>query len=186
MAKYRDIPGYEGIYQISSDGTIVSMAAGKKPIIRKHSIDARGMHSILLSRDGQTKRYSVAKLMAQTFQLPNPNGYNFVVTKDGNFSNLDISNLEWVKQNNSSTHSPEAEEKRAKTWKKKKEDGYRPSSKFYQNHNHSVSAYDDEDCWVATFRSLVIASKLTGANSIGQALVKGCKSGGYYWKYTEE
>jgi hypothetical protein len=39
---------------------------------------------------------------------------------------------------------------------------------------------------VATFRSLAVAAKLTGANNIGQALKAGCRSGGYYWRYAEE
>ena len=52
--------------------------------------------------------------------------------------------------------------------------------------NHKVSAYDDDGIWVATFKSLSVASKLTGANNIGQALKVGCRSGGYYWRYAEE
>lgn len=186
--KYRDIPGYEGLYLISDKGTIVSyIASNKKPIVRRHNIKAsgEGQHYIVLSKDKHIKRFNVAKLMALAFNLPNPNHYKYVLPKDGNPDNLDIDNLEWVKCHNKTAHTPEAEAKRAKTWEEKIENGFHRRAHAYEKLNHKVSAYDDDNMWVATFKSLAVAAKLTGANNIGQALRVGCRSGGYYWRYAE-
>lgn len=184
--EFRDIPGYEGLYKIGSKGTVVSYA-GKKPIIRKHNVDKqrKNQRTILLSNDTKVKRFSVAKLMAQVFELPNPHGYHYVGFKDGNKDNLDIENLEWQKLENPQAWTEEAKAKRSKTWKEKRENGYKPDGEAYLKISRKVSAYDDEGLWVATFRSITIASKLIGANNIGQALRLGCKSGEYYWRYEE-
>lgn len=187
--EFRDIPGYEGLYRISNKGTIVSYtASNKKPIVRRHNIKAsgEGQHYIALSKDNHVKRLNVAKLMAQAFNLPNPNHYRYVMPKDGNPANLDINNLEWVKSANKQAHTPEANAKRTKAWKEKVENGFRRRADSYEKLSRKVSAYDNDNMWVATFRSLAVAAKLTGANNIGQALKAGCRSGGYYWRYTEE
>ena len=183
--EFRDIPGYEGMYQISNKGTIISFIAGKKPIIRQHNICGEHyQHYIALSKDKVVKRLSVARIMAQVFDLPNPHGYDYVGFKDGNQDNLDISNLEWKKRDNPWSHTPEIEAKRSKTWAEKMKDGYRRKAKDFEKRNRRVTAYDD-DGFVATFRSIAIASELTGASNIGQALRVGCKSGGYFWKYAD-
>lgn len=184
--EYRDIPGYEGLYRISSKGEVISYVGGKKPRIRRHNVNGDGQHYIALSRDTKVQRLNVAKLIAQTFNLPNPHHYRYVLPKDGNPANLDIDNLEWTNYHNKTAHTPEAEAKRAKTWEEKMKNGFHRRADVYEKLNRKVSAYDDDGIWVATFRSLAVASRLTGANNIGQALEVGCRSGGYYWKYAEE
>lgn len=186
MEEYRDIPGYEGMYMISNRGEVVSYVCSGRPIIRQHNFKPGGQHYVALSKDKTVKRLNVAKLIALAFNLPNPNHYKYVLPKDGNPANLDISNLEWAKCHNKTAHTPEAEAKRAKTWEEKIESGFRRRADTYEKQNRKVSAYDDDGIWVATFKSLSVAAKLTGANSIGQALKVGCRSGGYYWKYVEE
>lgn len=184
--EFRDIPEYEGLYMISDKGTVVSYVCSGKPIIRQHNFKPGGQHYVALSKDKTVKRLNVAKLTALAFNLPNPNHYKYVLPKDGNPANLDINNLEWAKCHNKTAHTPEAEAKRAKTWEEKIESGFRRRADIYEKLNHKVSAYDDDGIWVATFKSLSVASKLTGANNIGQALKVGCRSGGYYWRYAEE
>lgn len=187
--EFRNIPGYEGLYRISNKGTIVSYtASNKKPIVRRHNVKAsgEGQHYIALSRDKQVKRLNVAKLMAQAFNLPNPNHYKYVLPKDGNPDNLDIDNLEWTNCHNKTAHASEANVKRSKTWKEKIENGFHRHANTYEKLSRKVDAYDDDGVWVATFRSLAVAAKITSAKNIGQALRTGCRSGSYYWRYTED
>lgn len=183
--EFRDVPGYEGLYKISNKGTVVSYVCSGKPSVRCHNVKDDGQHYIALSRDKRVKRLNVGKLVAEAFGLPNPHNYKHIYPKDGNNANLDIDNLEWRKRDGSPGHTPEAEAKRKATWEVSKANGVRRGEHLVQLRSHAVSAYDDEG-WVASFKSLKIAAQMTGAASIGQALAKGCRSGGYYWRYTED
>ena len=183
--EFRDVPGYEGLYKISNKGTVVSYVCSGKPSVRCHNVKDDGQHYIALSRDKHVKRLNVGKLVAEAFGLPNPHNYKFIYPKDGNNANLDIDNLEWRKRDGSPGHTPEAEAKRKATWEVSKANGVRRGEHLVQLRSHAVSAYDDEG-WVASFKSLKIAAQMTGAASIGQALAKGCRSGGYYWRYAED
>ena len=177
---YKDIPGYEGLYKISRTGNIVSFNSGKgKPRLRAHSIHV-DRHFIILSKDGINKRYPVANLVAETFGLPNPNGYKTIAFKDGNFHNLSLDNLEWAPLSRARKEiSAEARARAAATLRAK---GHKPSERALNTLRRKVSAYDDDGNWVASFRSVADANKIVGG-SIGQALIKGCRAGGYYWRY---
>jgi len=48
----------------------------------------------LTCEDKTTQTLSIARLVAEYF-LPNPNGYRYVMHKDGNRFNNNVNNLEW-------------------------------------------------------------------------------------------
>ena len=119
-------------------------------------------------------------MVAETFGLPNPNGYKTIAFKDGNFHNLSLDNLEWAPLSRARKEiSAEARARAAATLRAK---GHKPSERALNTLRRKVSAYDDDGNWVASFRSVADANKIVGG-SIGQALIKGCRAGGYYWRY---
>lgn len=74
------IPGYEGIYEITSDGFVKSLdrmdSIGR---MRKGDLlsfrRTKGYPTVSLSKDGIQKGYKVHYLVLLTFKGPRPNGY---------------------------------------------------------------------------------------------------------------
>ena len=111
---WKDIAGYEGIYQVSSLGRVRSLdrtlldknnveykVKGK---IRKISCTGRGYQDIQLSKEGESKMFLVHRLVAETF-LDNPENLPIVNHIDGNKSNNNIGNLEWVSNSDNINHA---------------------------------------------------------------------------------
>lgn len=95
MEIWKDIKGYEGLYQVSTSGQIKSMKRqGANGNIRKNAKGGHGYLQIMLSKNGSTKTFLVHRLVAETF-IPNPNGHPEVNHKDQDKHNNDVSNLEW-------------------------------------------------------------------------------------------
>lgn len=107
--EFRDIIGYENLYQISNYGRIKSLKrtvnAGiknsdtrvlKERIIR-NCRTRDNYYVVRLTKKSQTKGYRVHRLVADAF-IPNPNNYPFVNHKDCNGLNNLCSNIEWCNQ----------------------------------------------------------------------------------------
>jgi hypothetical protein len=105
LISWADIPGYEGLYQISTYGTVVVLRNGKilKPFIDLNRFSRHGYYFVMLSKDGKQKKIKVCRLVAITF-IPNPENKPEVNHKDGNSLNDDIFNLEWVTSSENKYH----------------------------------------------------------------------------------
>ena len=108
MEKWKDIPGWEGRYQISSYGRIKSLHfnGSKKPKILECTYDVRGYRCIAFRVGGagsKQKHFMVHRLVAKML-IPNPQGKPFVNHKDGDRKNNDVSNLEWVTKEENEWH----------------------------------------------------------------------------------
>jgi hypothetical protein len=88
MEEFRDVPGYEGLYQVSNLGNVKSLARetsnGKgffisKEIIRKPTNDNKGYLHLLLSKDAKLKSFKVHKLVAMAFLNHTPCGMKLVI-----------------------------------------------------------------------------------------------------------
>ena len=92
--EWKDIEGYENKYQVSNLGRVKSL---KSNIIMKQNLNKKyNRYSIMLWKNGKSKRFWVARLVAKAFVF-NPNPYIFtqVNHKDENKTNNNSDNLEW-------------------------------------------------------------------------------------------
>ncbi len=90
MSVWKDIEGYEGLYQVSIFGEVRN-TNGKT---RKSVLGGHGYLQIMLSKCGETKTFLIHRLVAQAF-IPNPDGLPEVNHKDENRQNNSVANLEW-------------------------------------------------------------------------------------------
>lgn len=101
---WKDIEGYEGYYQVSTQGNVRSVDRtvhyvdgrtarykGKKVAINPRN---NGYLKVNLYRDHTMKNISVHRLVAEAF-VPNPNNYPCVNHKDESKTNNRVDNLEW-------------------------------------------------------------------------------------------
>lgn len=91
---YKDIKGYEGLYQVSNLGNVKSLnynKTGKEKTLIPH-ITGSGYLSISL---GRKYRQYIHRLVAEAF-IPNPNNLETVNHKDENKQNNSVQNLEWM------------------------------------------------------------------------------------------
>ena len=102
---WKDIKGYEGLYQVSNLGRVKSVARTidttfkGKPIKRqvyekilKTAIYCYGYKYVCLSKDCKIKKCKVHRLVAETF-LENTNNYPVINHKDGNKLNNNVNNI---------------------------------------------------------------------------------------------
>lgn len=95
MEVWKDVVGYEGLYQVSNIGNVYSCRQMKS--LHPANSYSNGYSLVLLYKDGTRKMKGVHRLVAEAF-IPNPNNLPIVDHKDGNKRNNCISNLEWVTQ----------------------------------------------------------------------------------------
>ena len=109
MEEWRDIDGYEGLYQVSSEGRVRSLDRYVEKTLKngnkymsylKGEIKSKighknGYEPYALHKDGKLKAFLIHQLVAKAF-IPNPNGYTVVHHKDHNVHNNNVDNLMWV------------------------------------------------------------------------------------------
>ncbi len=115
---WKDIPGYEGYYQVSNKGRVrcleryVSRNDGRHGLVIQR-VDPRiirpltlktGYKSVMLHKEGKTKRTTIHRLVALAF-IPNPHNKRTVNHKDGVRTNNNVENLEWCTQSENILHA---------------------------------------------------------------------------------
>ena len=93
---WKDIPGYERLYQVSNLGNVRSLNYNRTGEIKllKQIPDKGGYKTIQLCKNGKPKHCKIHRLVAMAF-IPNPNNLPAVNHKDENPSNNNVNNLEW-------------------------------------------------------------------------------------------
>ena len=96
MEIWKDVIGYEGIYQVSNFGNVRSLNWRNTGKIKNLSIRINndGYCLVNLSGDSKCKSKTVHRLVATAF-LKNPNNYLEINHIDENKLNNCVSNLEW-------------------------------------------------------------------------------------------
>lgn len=109
---WKDIEGYEGLYQVSSEGRVRSCArkylAGNhhrsvKDRILKLHVNTNGYIHISLRKEKGPMFFRVHRLVATAF-IPNPYNKGDVNHKDGVRSNNKATNLEWATRSENLLH----------------------------------------------------------------------------------
>lgn len=93
---WKDVVGYEGLYQVSDLGNVRSLYryGVYSPKEKATQTNNYGYKTVMLSKDGVSKRVTVHRLVAIAF-LPNPRNAPQINHIDENKANNCVSNLEW-------------------------------------------------------------------------------------------
>lgn len=161
MEEWKDVIGYEGLYQVSNHGIVKRDGHVLKNL--KHNT---GYLFVQLSKNGKVQNKFIHRLVAEAF-LPNPFNHPQVNHLDECKDNNCVTNLEWCTAKYNSCYGSRLE--RVRKGKSKKIVQYSLSGIFIQEWESSTEA-----------------SEQLGISQTG--IVHCCKgvtktSGNYIWKY---
>lgn len=175
---WKDIEGYEGLYQVSNLGRVKSLERVKpngQCVPEKNKtpcLKGNGYLALQLYKDGKPKNYYIHRLVADHF-IPNLEGKETVNHINGNKQNNSADNLEWCTYTENNKHA-------YKTGLN--DENHRRNRKG----SISIAQYDCNMKLIATYPSIREAERQTGisSQSISRGILKGWKYGGYIWKRT--
>jgi len=114
IEEWKDIKGFEGLYQVSNLGRVLSLPktfkGGGNGGVKSHNgiilkqTKATLYPSVNFSVNGVKTVVNVHRLVAEAF-LPNPENKTTVNHIDGNKYNSNVSNLEWATQSENIIHA---------------------------------------------------------------------------------
>lgn len=177
---WKDILGYEGMYQISNFGRVKSLRyhRSKKQKVLKPNLTGEYAY-VNLSINNHYHSVKIHRAVATAF-IPNPNNKPFVNHKDGNKFNNMVENLEWVTAAENVAH---AKYVLGINIMKGRSFG---GSHFSKEIEQYLVGKDGVEYLLATYTSIMSAAFVNGINpnSIRQCLSGRIgESHGYIWKY---
>lgn len=114
MVVWKDINGYENIYEISSSGLVrskdricvdsIGRKRFRKGMILSPDVAQNGYYRVTLAWKGKKKQVYVHRLLANHF-IPNVDDLPQVNHKDGDKLNNNLDNLEWVTHKENTVHA---------------------------------------------------------------------------------
>ena len=163
---FKDIEGYEGLYKIGNNGTLISCSNRsnhKEEKVLKTHITKRGYLGTKLCKNKKIKSVYIHILVAKHF-VDNKNNYKIVNHIDGDKLNNDYKNLEWCTLQENIKHA------------------YKNN---LMHNNKIVEQYTLKGTYLKTFNSINEASRYTG---VSQGNISSCinnkrqTAGGFVWK----
>ena len=169
MENWKDVVGYEGLYEVSDLGNVRRTKSGRplKPLKRQHGYLGVQLHG-KGGNERNFKTFSIHRLVAEAF-IPNNENKPEVNHKDEDKANNRVENLEWVshKENMNSGTLPER-------FKGRKSHRTKPILQF-DNNGNLVGEYESAS---DASRQLKLSYK-----NIQNSLYKGQRAYGYIWKF---
>jgi len=110
---WKDVPNFEGTYQVSNLGRVKSLFRKVKvknftrtiyEFIMNANLGKRGYYEIRTCKNSVTKHMYVHRMVALAF-IPNPNNELYINHKDGVKTNNNVNNLEWVDHRTNMIHA---------------------------------------------------------------------------------
>lgn len=191
---WKDIKGYEGLYQISTNGRVKSLLKVTKfgnrlkvneEMILKPALGKRGYYVVSLNHNGKSKTFTIHRLIAEAF-IPNPLNKKFIDHINTIKTDNRIENLRWVTSKENSNNILTLKHSSESTSKKWKEGCYNNRNNI---HYRKVQQFDKEGNLIATYDSIIEASEITGVERSSISAVclgtnpKRHTAGGYIWKH---
>lgn len=174
---WKDIPGYEGYYQVSNLGRILRLprhkALDKRMThnnIRKSRPTPRGYLVVNLSKGNEVKNCLVHRLVAMAF-IPNPDNLPCVNHKDENKTNNRVDNLEWCTQKYNANYGT-ARERQRKARAANPNDKYIRKMVGEQN-SKAIRQFSLSGELIGEYKSLSEASVATGVQI--STIIRQCK-----------
>lgn len=180
---WKDINGFEGMYQISNLGRVKSIERtvidknNNIKYIKEHimssSNNGNGYLSVMLYKDNKGVRKLIHRLVAQAF-IPNPQNLPEVNHIDENRGNNVVTNLEWIDYLTNRTYGTRLERLSA------------------SNTIHApVVQYDLDFNYIAEYKNAIQAAKALGFDKRGSAIYecankKANIAYGYIWRYKDD
>ena len=105
---WKDILGYEGVYQVSNLGRVRSLSRkgtkSKDTYILKIQKYKTGYLYVNLCKSNKRRKWKIHRLVAIAF-IPNPSNLLYINHKDENPTNNCVENLEWCTQDYNNKYS---------------------------------------------------------------------------------
>jgi HNH endonuclease/NUMOD4 motif len=171
MTNWKDIVGYEGIYEVSDDGQIRThkdkTTFSKKHGVRKwkqrvlvQKVGKDDSCRIELYKDRKSKTWLVHRVVALAF-IPKVPGKDYINHLDGNRRNNRVGNLEWCNHKENNNHAFD--------------------NKLIKTAN-GIALYNNETRRIQYFRSMAKASEFLGKHHgfVSALLKRGEREHGKY------
>lgn len=193
--EWRDIKGYEGLYQVSNLGRVKSLNylnTGREQFLIAAN-DTAGYKIVSLCKNSKRKTCTIHKLVATAF-IPNPNKLPMINHKDENKANNEIDNLEWCTASYNNSYGTIIQ--RSMLTRKKNN----PNGECYAktvltrnkrkrfNAEKRVIQYSKSEDLICEYKSLHEAQRKTGINN--RHISECCRgkrpfAGGFIWRYND-
>lgn len=97
METWKDVVGYEGLYQVSDEGNVRSLNYNHTNKVKELSlVEAKdGYLVVCLHKNGTQKEGKVHRLVAEAF-IPNPQNKPCIDHRNGDNQDNNVCNLRWV------------------------------------------------------------------------------------------
>ena len=191
MEIWKDVVGYEGLYEVSNEGRvkskqrIVTTSVGTKRkieecILKPLNSKVKRYYHVSLYKNGKQKLHSVHRIVSIAF-IDNPGSKKEVNHIDGDVSNNKVNNLEWVTRSENALHA-------YKTGLQKP--NFKKSLEIAaERRRRKVAKLDYDGNLIESYNSITEAKKSIkqGAGNISAVLSgKRQKAGGFKWIYIDQ
>ena len=193
---WKDIEGYEGLYQISNMGRVKSLertvwdsrgyykTVSEK--IRKGYDNGHGYLRVTLCKDGKDKTCRINRLVAMAF-IPNPDNLPEVNNKNEDKTDNRVENLEWCSKSYNVNYGTRNKRIAEKIRGRKLSEEHK--KKIGKKNSKPVFSVDKKSGLIMWWQSIMEAERCTGIN---QGHICACcngkrkSAGGHIWFYADD